>query len=321
MAYGPRRDQALPVPFLRSSPRSFRVFQVRWLQVTQPNAADHGNNEAPRIGLILVLGTSPNINPSEPRIWATSEPFARLLERFGSQVGLPRWSPGWLHHLGASVLGAFRPQESRRSPYDAFMLRFHDFLKLNDEFQERGPKRLWTFPPGSAWLAMTDACTYAELRGRFALEHSYFIAPQCLVLPDSSPAALLAESGGNGAAAAACGTVPIGAPSRSAMNCACSPQAADTGLGDECRSAQHEAVRECCVVGKKDAAGLEKPLAILVLKDGATGSSALEKALIAFAKGRLARYKAPHWVVFSASALPRNDRDKIDRKKLKAQHA
>ena len=80
---------------------------------------------------------------------------------------------------------------------------------------------------------------------------------------------------------------------------------------------QHAAVRECCVVGKKDDAGLEKPLAIIVLKDGAEVPDA---DLIAFAKSRLARYKAPHWVRFSATALPRNDRDKIDRKKLKAEH-
>ena len=84
---------------------------------------------------------------------------------------------------------------------------------------------------------------------------------------------------------------------------------------------QHEAVGECCVVPKKDAAGLEKPFAIVVLKEGASASPALEAALIDFAKQRLARYKAPHGVMFSATALPRNDRDKIDRKKLRAVHA
>ena len=83
---------------------------------------------------------------------------------------------------------------------------------------------------------------------------------------------------------------------------------------------QHEAVRECCVVGKKDDAGLEKPLAIVVLKDH-TRSSGIEADLIAFAKSRLARYKAPHWVAFVETPLPRNDRDKIDRKRLKALHA
>ena len=81
---------------------------------------------------------------------------------------------------------------------------------------------------------------------------------------------------------------------------------------------QHAAVRECCVVAKADEAGLEKPLAILVLKEEWRASPDLEAELIAFAKQRLARYKAPHWVRFSESALPRNDRDKIDRKKLRA---
>jgi benzoate-CoA ligase family protein len=84
---------------------------------------------------------------------------------------------------------------------------------------------------------------------------------------------------------------------------------------------QHNAVRECCVVGKKDENGLEKPLAIVVLKESSLASAALEKELIAFAKERIARYKAPHWIKFVATSLPRNDRDKVDRKKLKAEYA
>lgn len=84
---------------------------------------------------------------------------------------------------------------------------------------------------------------------------------------------------------------------------------------------RHDAVRECCVVGRKDEYGLEKPLALIVLKAGFTASPALEADIIAFAKTRLARYKAPHWVNFVVDPLPRNDRDKVDRKRLKAAHA
>jgi|CXWL01.1.fsa_nt_gi benzoate-CoA ligase family protein len=84
---------------------------------------------------------------------------------------------------------------------------------------------------------------------------------------------------------------------------------------------QHEAVGECCVIARKDSAGLDKPLAIIVLKAGDAGAATLEAELIAFAKARLARYKAPHWVEFHEGALPRNDRDKIDRKALRAQFA
>ena len=43
----------------------------------------------------------------------------------------------------------------------------------------------------------------------------------------------------------------------------------------------------------------------------------LADELIAFAKARLARYKVPHAVSFRSEALPRNDRDKIDRKRLR----
>ena len=84
---------------------------------------------------------------------------------------------------------------------------------------------------------------------------------------------------------------------------------------------QHGAIQECCVVGKKDEHGLEKPLAIVVLKKEFQASPALEADLIAFAKSKLVRYKAPHWVTFADTALPRNDRDKVDRKRLKASHA
>jgi hypothetical protein len=139
-----------------------------------------------------ILRVFANINPREPRIWVTSEPFARLLERFGSQVGLPGTDAGgWWSTLRGRLIQFVHPKQGRRSNYDAFMLRLHDFLKAHEEFQERGPKRLWTFPPNSVWLAMTDTCSHAVLRGRFALEHSYFIAPHTLALPAESPPALL----------------------------------------------------------------------------------------------------------------------------------
>jgi hypothetical protein len=139
-----------------------------------------------------------NVNPSEPRVWVTSEPFARLLERYGKQAGLPR-QPGrldWAARLLQTFPRLFRPGRAARSAYDAFMLRFHHFLKRCEDLQERGLKRVWTFPPGSMWVAMTDATSHAVLRGRYALEHSYFVDPETLALPGESPAALLARACG-----------------------------------------------------------------------------------------------------------------------------
>jgi hypothetical protein len=139
-----------------------------------------------------ILRVFANINPREPRIWVTSEPFAKLLKRYGEAAGLPgRSGSRWLQRLQQRMIGLFRPHVGCRSEYDLFMLRFHDYLKLNEEFQEKGPKYLHNFPPGSVWVAMTDTCSHSVLRGRYALEHSYFISPQVLALPNESPPVLL----------------------------------------------------------------------------------------------------------------------------------
>src|SRR5262249_8099821 len=36
-----------------------------------------------------ILRVFVNVNPTEPRVWVTSEPFGQLLERYGKKVGLP----------------------------------------------------------------------------------------------------------------------------------------------------------------------------------------------------------------------------------------
>jgi hypothetical protein len=139
-----------------------------------------------------------NINPTEPRVWITSDNFARLLERYGAEAGLPttETSRGWGSRLKEELARLFRRNYRPRGPYDEFMLRFHNFLKGNEEFQERCFKRYWSFGPRATWLALTDVTSHAVLRGRFALEHSYFVAPEGLALPEESPPALLARACG-----------------------------------------------------------------------------------------------------------------------------
>src|SRR5262249_5794397 len=136
-----------------------------------------------------------NLNRSDPRVWVTSETIEKLLERYGTAVGLPT-SPGttWTQRLTQGLFGLFQTRGKVRSAYDAFMLRFHDFLKSNDEFQEYCPKRYWHFPPGSAWLVMGDTLSHAVLRGRYALDHSIFVAPHTLALPEQSAPALFAKA-------------------------------------------------------------------------------------------------------------------------------
>ncbi|HEY8410302.1 MAG TPA: benzoate-CoA ligase family protein, partial [Pyrinomonadaceae bacterium] len=80
---------------------------------------------------------------------------------------------------------------------------------------------------------------------------------------------------------------------------------------------QHEAVLECAVVGHEANEGLIKPKAFVVLREGFSGSESLADEIKQFVKSRIAVYKYPRWIEF-VSSLPKNDRGKIDRKKLKA---
>ena len=78
---------------------------------------------------------------------------------------------------------------------------------------------------------------------------------------------------------------------------------------------QHEAVLECAVVGH-EAEGLVKPKAFIVVREGFATTDQLAEEIKQFVKTRIAIYKYPRWIEFVAS-LPKNDRGKIDRKKLK----
>jgi benzoate-CoA ligase len=78
---------------------------------------------------------------------------------------------------------------------------------------------------------------------------------------------------------------------------------------------EHPLVAECAVIGYKDRDELIKPKAHVVLREG-DGSDALARELQEFVKARLAPYKYPRAVEF-ARALPKNDRGKIERRRLK----
>ena len=79
---------------------------------------------------------------------------------------------------------------------------------------------------------------------------------------------------------------------------------------------EHEAVRECAVIGAADEQKLIKPKAFVVLAEGFAESEELAGELKDYVKSRLAGYKYPRWIEFR-DELPKNDRGKIDRRALK----
>jgi len=144
-----------------------------------------------------ILRVFTNINPTEPRVWITSENFEALAQRFARDAGLPvsqgRARLPWAR-LGRSLARVARSVGLpliERSLYDRCMLRFHHYLKHNRQFQESCPKRQWDFPSNSTWILFTDMVSHAVLSGQFALEQTFIISRDSLVLPEKAPVKIL----------------------------------------------------------------------------------------------------------------------------------
>jgi hypothetical protein len=76
------------------------------------------------------------------------------------------------------------------------MLRFHHFLKEQDEFQRTCSRSRWEFPPNSTWFVFTDFVSHAVLAGQFALEQTFLVSKESLVLPEKAPLRILERLAG-----------------------------------------------------------------------------------------------------------------------------
>lgn len=153
-----------------------------------PSRPTHG-------GRILRVFT--NINPDESRVWLTSEPFAALARSYADDAGLARVAAESDSHgrafrrLVGQVKRAVGLRAPDHSPYDEFMLNFHDYLKENAVFQRECRKERFEFPPNSSWLVFTDTVPHAVLSGRYALEQTYIVPRRAMVTPQHAPISIL----------------------------------------------------------------------------------------------------------------------------------
>ncbi|HZS46926.1 MAG TPA: Kdo hydroxylase family protein [Blastocatellia bacterium] len=137
-----------------------------------------------------------NINPTKSRVWQTSDSFDVLAYEFAMEAGLmkiARWSKSSLRKNVLSLSRTVGITAGKRSPYDQFMLKFHDFLKENQRFQEACPKVRTEFPPGSCWLVFTDMVSHSVLSGQFALEQTFIVARESLVNVAKAPINILED--------------------------------------------------------------------------------------------------------------------------------
>jgi len=169
---------------------------TRTLRLTARNDLLHVDNfpTRPANGR-RILRLAVNIHATDPQVWATSERFPELLARFAAAHRVPaRTAVEWAAPA-QPVIRLFTGGRGGRSAYDAWMLRLHHFLKQDEAFQAQAVRRMWTFSPGSMWALFADGVAHAQLRGRYVLEHSFFVPVEVLRRPAESPLALLAAAG------------------------------------------------------------------------------------------------------------------------------
>jgi hypothetical protein len=145
-----------------------------------------------------ILRVFTNLNPSKPRVWQTTEGFEVLARRYAGGAGLQdiaedssflsRTVRDLGTKLGIGIIG--------RTPYDMFMIRFHDFLKENTAFQRDCPKTHLEFPPQATWIVFTDCVAHAVMSGQYAIEQTFLIPPRALVALESAPYRILGNIAG-----------------------------------------------------------------------------------------------------------------------------
>lgn len=143
-----------------------------------------------------------NINPTESRVWQTTDGFKPLIDKYGDDVDVRRFASAGrspVRKIGktfAPVLRSIGLRTAGRSSYDRFMLRFHDYLKENSDYQQNYPKVRMEFPPGSSWMVYTDLVPHAAMSGQYALEQTYIIPVETMVAPEKCPLKLLESHAG-----------------------------------------------------------------------------------------------------------------------------
>jgi len=141
-----------------------------------------------------------NIHPERTRDWAVGQPFADIVGNFTPRkLAVPR--PDGPVALTAKKIAAgmglakLVPQW-KRTPYDEFMMRMHNTMKEDAEFQKNCTRELVQFVPGSSWMVYTETVPHAALSGQFALEQTLLVDPHAMVTPESTPLAVLEKLAG-----------------------------------------------------------------------------------------------------------------------------
>jgi len=137
-----------------------------------------------------ILRVFSNVNPDgRARVWKVGEPFETVARKFWGQLRAPL--PG-----ERELLAAIRVTKAVRSRYDHYMLKLHDAMKLDPDYQARFAASTHPFPAGSTWVCFTDQVSHAAISGAHQLEQTFWVDVTALRNPNSAPLRVLESLAG-----------------------------------------------------------------------------------------------------------------------------
>ncbi len=137
-----------------------------------------------------ILRVFSNVNPDgRPRVWKVGESFDAVARRYWSALRGPLWGE-------LQLLAAVRVTKAVRSRYDHYMLKLHDAMKLDPEYQARFEESTIPFPAGSTWACFTDQVSHAAVSGAHQLEQTFLVDVNVLSKPTTAPIRVLEELAG-----------------------------------------------------------------------------------------------------------------------------
>ncbi|WP_410211370.1 Kdo hydroxylase family protein [Aquirhabdus sp.] len=132
-----------------------------------------------------ILRIFTNVNPhGKPRSWRLGESFEKVAQRFLPHIASPTWGvSGFLNSVGLT--------KSRRSDYDHYMLRMHDGMKADLDYQATVEHLAYDFPAGSTWIVFTDHVSHAAMAGQYVFEQTFYLPVHAMNDESQAPQRIL----------------------------------------------------------------------------------------------------------------------------------
>jgi hypothetical protein len=137
-----------------------------------------------------ILRVFANVNSEgRARVWKVGEPFAAVARKFWPTLRAP--IPG-----ERELLAAVRVTKSVRSRYDHYMLKLHDAMKLDPQYQQQFARATHPFPAGTVWVCFTDQVSHAAVSGAHQFEQTFWVDVSVMQNPASAPIRVLESLAG-----------------------------------------------------------------------------------------------------------------------------